>query len=121
MLVPIFLLLGPLRHVQGLAEKPTDADAAAGSYLAILRQPAVVWLTALTFLGTFVGYGQIEAGLPAFARSVSEVSTRVDRASVRGQHRHHRAAAVRRAPSDQWPSPHPRARRDDRRCGPSPG
>jgi MFS family permease len=77
MLVPIFLLLGPLRHVQGLAEKPTDADAAAGSYLTILRQPAVVWLTALTFLATFVGYGQIEAGLPAFARSVSEVSTRV--------------------------------------------
>jgi MFS family permease len=31
----------------------------------------------LTFLGTFVGYGQIEAGLPAFARTVSEVSTRV--------------------------------------------
>lgn len=77
MLVPIFLLLGPLRHVQGLAEKPADADAASGSYLAILRQPAVIWLTALTFLGTFVGYGQIEAGLPAFARSVSEVSTRV--------------------------------------------
>lgn len=77
MLVPIFLLLGPLRHVQGLAEKPADADAAQGSYLAILRQPAVIWLTALTFLGTFVGYGQIEAGLPAFARSVSEVSTRV--------------------------------------------
>lgn len=76
MLVPILLLLGPLRHVQGLAEKPTD-DATPGSYLAILRQPAVIWLTALTFLGTFVGYGQIEAGLPAFARSVSEVSTRV--------------------------------------------
>jgi MFS family permease len=76
MLVPIFLLLGPLRHVQGLADKPAD-DQAPGSYLAILRQPAVIWLTALTFLGTFVGYGQIEAGLPAFARSVSEVSTRV--------------------------------------------
>ncbi|MCW2833273.1 MAG: rane protein [Nocardioides sp.] len=77
MLVPIFLLLGPLRHVQGLAEKPTDEDATGESYLAILRQPAVIWLTGLTFLGTFVGYGQIEAGLPAFARSVSEVSTRV--------------------------------------------
>jgi MFS family permease len=76
MLVPILLLLGPLRHVQGLAEKPAD-DQAPGSYLSILRQPAVIWLTALTFLGTFVGYGQIEAGLPAFARSVSEVSTRV--------------------------------------------
>ena len=77
MLVPIFLLLGPLRHVQGLAEKPADGHERPGSYLTILRQPAVIWLTALTFLATFVGYGQIEAGLPAFARSVSEVSTRV--------------------------------------------
>jgi MFS family permease len=77
MLVPIALLLGPLRHVHARAERPHDADASAGSYLAILRQPVVIWLTALTFLGTFVGYGQIEAGLPAFARSVSEVSTRV--------------------------------------------
>ena len=77
MLVPIALLLGPLRHVHGRAEKPSDADEASSSYLAILRQPAVVWLTILTFLGTFVGYGQLEAGLPAFARSVSEVSTRV--------------------------------------------
>lgn len=76
MLVPILLLLGPLRHVQGLADRPAD-DETPGSYLAILRQPGVIWLTALTFLGTFVGYGQIEAGLPAFARSVSEVSTRV--------------------------------------------
>lgn len=77
MLVPIALLLGPLRHVHGRAERPHDADDSAGSYLAIIRQPAVLWLTALTFLGTFVGYGQIEAGLPAFARTVSEVSTRV--------------------------------------------
>ncbi len=77
MLVPIALLLGPLRHVHGRAERPHDADASPGSYLAILRQPVVIWLTALTFLGTFVGYGQIEAGLPAFARTVSEVSTRV--------------------------------------------
>lgn len=77
MLVPIGMLLGPLRHVHGRAERPHDADESAASYLAILRQPVVLWLTALTFLGTFVGYGQIEAGLPAFARTVSEVSTRV--------------------------------------------
>ena len=34
-------------------------------------------MTALTFLGVFVGYGQMEAGFPAFARQVSEVSTGV--------------------------------------------
>lgn len=77
MLVPLALLLGPLRHVHGRAERPHD-DAAAGAatYLSILRQPAVAWLTGLTFLATFVGYGQMEAGFPAFARQVSEVSTR---------------------------------------------
>jgi MFS family permease len=77
MLVPIALLLGPLRHVHGRADVPDDHDATQGSYLAILRKPAVFWMTLLTFLGTFVGYGQMEAGFPAFAREVSEVSTRV--------------------------------------------
>ena len=77
MLVPIGLLLGPLRHVHGRAEEPEDAEAGDGSYLSILRKPAVLWLTALTFLGVFVGYGQMEAGFPAFARQVSGVSTGV--------------------------------------------
>jgi MFS family permease len=76
MLVPIALLLGPLRHVHGRAERPEGADARSGSYLAIVRQPAVLWMTALTFLGVFAGYGQMEAGFPAFARQFSEVSTR---------------------------------------------
>jgi MFS family permease len=77
MLVPIALLLGPLRRVTGFHEAPEGSDAAAGSYLAILRNPAVVAMTALTFIAVFVGYGQLEAGLPAFARQVGEVSTRV--------------------------------------------
>jgi MFS family permease len=73
-LVPAALLLGPLRHVRGRAEKP--ADDSAGTYLQILRQPAVRWLTALTFVAVFVGYGQFEAGFPGFGRQVAEVSTR---------------------------------------------
>ena len=77
MLVPIGLLLGPLRHVHGRADKPEDELAAAGSYLTILRNPAVLWVTLLTFLGVFIGYGQMEAGFPAFAFQVSEVSTKV--------------------------------------------
>jgi MFS family permease len=75
MLVPIALLLGPLRHISGVHEAPDDA--AAGSYVAILRKPAVLWMTALTFIAVFVGYAQMEAGFPAFAREVGEVSTRV--------------------------------------------
>jgi MFS family permease len=76
--VPIGLLLGPLRHVAGRPEQPPGGaphESGAG-YLTILRNPAVVWITALTFLSSFVGYGQMEAGFPAFARQVSEVSTR---------------------------------------------
>jgi MFS family permease len=77
-LVPIGLLLGPLRHVAGRPDRaPAGQPAQAGaSYLTILRNPAVLWITALTFLSSFVGYGQMEAGFPAFARQVSEVSTR---------------------------------------------
>lgn len=75
-LIPLALLLGPLRHVHGRAEQPADAHAPAASYLAILRLPAVRWLTALTFVATFIGYGQLEAGLPGFARQAAEVSTR---------------------------------------------
>jgi MFS family permease len=79
MLIPIALLLGPLRHIGGPPETPVEEEQtrAHGGYLAILRQPVVLWLTALTFLATFVGYGQMEAGFPAFARQVSEVSTDV--------------------------------------------
>jgi MFS family permease len=76
MLVPIGLLLGPLRHVHGRAEQPEDDDGATpATYLAIFRQPSVRWLTVLTFLAMFVGYGQLEAGFPAFSRQVAEVST----------------------------------------------
>ncbi|MDR7253413.1 MFS family permease [Nocardioides sp. BE266] len=76
MLVPIALLLGPLRRVTAVHETPDDADASSGSYLAILRNPAVIGMTALTFTAVFLGYGQLETGLPAFARQ-AEVSTRV--------------------------------------------
>jgi MFS family permease len=77
MLVPIGLLLGPLRHVHGRVEKPEGSTPGEGSYLTILRQPSTLWLTVLTFLGVFIGYGQMEAGFPAFARQVSGVSTDV--------------------------------------------
>lgn len=75
-LIPIALLLGPLRRVDSRAATPADGSQEV-SYRAILRRPAVRWLTAITFVGVFVGYGQLEAGFPAFARQVSEVSTRV--------------------------------------------
>lgn len=75
-LVPLALLLGPLRHVRTQAE-PDGSPEELGGYRQILRQPAVLWLTILTFLAVFIGYGQMEAGFPAFARQVAEVSTQV--------------------------------------------
>ncbi|WP_299445766.1 MFS transporter [uncultured Phycicoccus sp.] len=75
-LVPIALLLGPLRTVAGRPLPVAEGEDGGIGYLAMLRRPAVLWITALTFLSSFVGYGQMEAGFPAFARQVSEVSTR---------------------------------------------
>ena len=75
-LIPMFLLLGPLRHVRTQSKPPDDAPAERG-YREILRRPAVLWLTLLTFIAVFIGYGQMEAGFPAFAREVTEVSTQV--------------------------------------------
>ncbi len=75
-LIPLALLLGPLRRVRTQHEAEAD-EPPVGGYREILRRPAVLWLTLLTFLVVFIGYGQMEAGFPAFARQVSEVSTQV--------------------------------------------
>ncbi|WP_371861504.1 MFS transporter [Pimelobacter simplex] len=78
-LLPLALFLGPLRHLHGRAPRPPRglAGPAAPSYRAILRSPAVRWLTLLTFVATFIGYGQFEAGLPGYARQTAELSTGV--------------------------------------------
>ncbi|MBN6189939.1 MULTISPECIES: MFS transporter [unclassified Microbacterium] len=75
-LIPLALLLGPLRRVRTQPDHD-PADETAGGYREIVRRPAVLWLTLLTFLSVFIGYGQLEAGFPAFARQVAEVSTQV--------------------------------------------
>lgn len=75
-LIPMALLLGPLRHVR-TQSTPSDDTPASGGYREIIRQPAILWLSLLTFIAMFIGYGQMEAGFPAYARQVAEVSTRV--------------------------------------------
>jgi MFS family permease len=72
----LLLLLGPLRHVAGKVVVSHDGDAAPMGYLAVLRSPAMATLTVLSFVSSFVGYSQLNAGLPAFARGVGEISTR---------------------------------------------
>jgi MFS family permease len=72
----LLLLLGPLRHVAGKVEATTADESAPVGYLAVLRSPAMASLTVLSFVSSFVGYSQLNAGMPAFARGVGEVSTR---------------------------------------------
>ncbi len=72
----LLLLLVPLRHVAGKVEVSEEDAAAPMGYLAVLRSPAMATLTVLSFVSSFVGYSQLNAGMPAFARGVGEVSTR---------------------------------------------
>jgi MFS family permease len=76
-LIPMALLLGPLRHVRTHADPAEAHEEPAEGYRQILRRPAVLWMTLLTFLAVFIGYGQMEGGFPAFARQVSGVSTQI--------------------------------------------
>ena len=71
----LLLLLGPLRHVAGRPEPHHEEHATRVGYLAVLRRPGVAVLTVLGFAASFVGYAQLNAGLPAYARAVSEVPT----------------------------------------------
>ncbi|WP_148611489.1 MFS transporter [Nocardioides rubriscoriae] len=72
----LVLLLGPLRHVAGRPVHDPEAPGSSVGYLAVLRRPAVRPLLLLSFVGAFVGYAQLNTGMPAFARAVGEVSTR---------------------------------------------
>ncbi|ANJ28434.1 hypothetical protein ATC03_18775 [Agromyces aureus] len=74
-LIPVALLLGPLRHVRTQSVAPAGETGEASGYLQIIRRPAVIWVSLLTFVAMFVGYGQMEGGFPAFARQVAEVPT----------------------------------------------
>jgi MFS family permease len=71
----LFLLTVPLRHVAGRVEHPQGAAPARVGYLEVARRPAVATLMLLSFVSSYVGYSQLNAGMPAFARAVGEVST----------------------------------------------
>ena len=72
----LFLMLVPLRHVGRPAQLSEDQDGGAAiSYLTVLRAPAMGTLCALMFVSAFVGYAQLNSGMPAYARAIGEVST----------------------------------------------
>ena len=73
----LFLMAVPLRHVAGrVVHDHADGPPEKVSYLAVARRPAVATLMLLSFVSSYVGYSQLNAGMPAFARAVGEVSTR---------------------------------------------
>jgi MFS family permease len=76
-LVPLVLFAGPLRHVGGPpADAHRSAVHAAGSYAYVLRDRVFRRLLLLTFVSSFVGYGQVEGGWTAYANAIARVSTR---------------------------------------------
>ena len=72
----LLLLLGPLRHVAGRPVHDPETALEQVSYLSVLRRPAVAPVMLLGFVAAFVGYAQLNTGMPAFARAIGEVSTR---------------------------------------------
>lgn len=72
----LFLMAVPLRHVAGRPEHHGEVAGEKVSYLAVARRPAVATLMLLSFVSSYVGYSQLNAGMPAFARAVGEISTR---------------------------------------------
>ncbi len=90
-LAPLTILLGPLRHVSGRVGLPipaadlvgerlgevsaVEATPIATGYRSIMRDKSLLTILALVFVGSFVGYGQLNTGVPAFGRDVGGIST----------------------------------------------
>ena len=72
----LFLMLVPLRHIGGPVPAPEDSSGEDVTYLQVLRAPGMRTLCALFFVSAFVGYSQLNAGMPAYSRVIGEVSTR---------------------------------------------
>ena len=76
-LVPLALLAVPLRHVGGpVAHGHATAVPTAGTYGDVLRDRVFRRLLLLSFVSSFVGYGQVEGGWTAYANAIARVSTR---------------------------------------------
>jgi MFS family permease len=71
----LYLLSVPLRHLAG---RPVhdDEPPPAETYLQVMRRPGVRLVMLLSFVSSYVGYSQLNAGTQAFAREVGRISTR---------------------------------------------
>ncbi len=75
-LVPLVLLAVPLRHVGGPFASAATPAHVGGGYRVVLADRVFRRLLALSFMASFVGYGQVEGGWAAYANAVARVSTR---------------------------------------------
>jgi MFS family permease len=66
------VLLWPLRHVAGRPE--ARHEEAVTGYLDVVRRPVVPTVVLLSFVSSFVGYSQLNTGMPAYARALGKVS-----------------------------------------------
>jgi MFS family permease len=68
------VLLGTLRHVS--APPPRDPAEGAGGYRAVFADRVFLRVCGAILLLSVAGYGQVNAGFPAFVSDVAHVSTR---------------------------------------------
>ena len=73
-LVPLVLFLLPLRHVGAPVGARTPTAPTDGGYRVVLRDRVFRRLLLLSFVSSFVGYGQVEGGWTAYANAVARVS-----------------------------------------------
>jgi MFS family permease len=71
--VPLVLLLVPLRHI---GNRTGERHEEPGSYREVVADRVFRRFLVVTFVSAFVGYGVIEAGWAGYARSVADASTR---------------------------------------------
>jgi MFS family permease len=72
----IYLMAVPLRHLAGRPVHEDDVGPPpAETYLQVIRRPAVASVMLLSFVSSYVGYSQLNAGTQAFARDVGRIST----------------------------------------------
>ena len=78
-LAPLAIFLGPLRHVpvptKPSADAAQDGRAPTTGYRAVLRDRSLLLVLLIVFVASFVGYGQLNTGLPAYGREVGGIST----------------------------------------------
>ncbi len=74
-LAPLVILLWFLRHVGGPAHTEPTVEVVKPSYLSMLRDKNLRSLLILVAVAALVSYPQLNAGLPAFARELGNIST----------------------------------------------